>query len=229
VIPTVLRLSRDYFPKWNDNICLCNWDVAYLLCGRKLTFRRAYGVSNNALCGDNFRLSFLLWPDYQWLNRLSDFHEIWCRSSLQKVYLTSVSFVTIGSVIIILKGVIACFYQYFPYFFWLVWVKFGVEHIHMLEFWIFPAPSLVTIPTGLLRLPKGAGVWRKLHSEEVNSLHFSSKIIWVTKDMMGRTCGMHAREEKYRVLVRIRKGKRQPAKRRRRWENNIKTHCLKIG
>jgi hypothetical protein len=40
---------------------------------------------------------------------------------------------------------------------------------------------------------------------------------------------MPARESKYRVLARIREGKGQPARRRRRWANNIKIHGIKIG
>jgi hypothetical protein len=68
--------------------------------------------------------------------------------------------------------------------------------------------------------PKGSGVWRKLHNDELNDLHCSSKIVWVIKSKRMRWAGHVARMAEvrgvYRVLVGKPEGNRAMGRPRRR-------------
>jgi len=75
--------------------------------------------------------------------------------------------------------------------------------------------------------------WGKLHNEELNDLYFSPNIVWVVKSKRMRWAGhvAHMRERRrvYRILVGNPDGKRSLGRRRRRWENNIKTDIQEVG
>jgi hypothetical protein len=86
--------------------------------------------------------------------------------------------------------------------------------------------------------PKGdevkgvTGVSRKLHNTELHGLHSSSNIVQVIKSRIMRWAGHLARmgEERgmYRVLVGKPEGNRSLARRRCRWEDNIKIDLLEV-
>jgi hypothetical protein len=77
------------------------------------------------------------------------------------------------------------------------------------------------------------GEWRKLHNEELNDLYSLSSIVRVVKwrrmrwaehvARMGEDRGVH------RVLVEKPEEKRQLARPRHRWEDNIKMDLQEIG
>jgi len=73
---------------------------------------------------------------------------------------------------------------------------------------------------------KVTGEWRKLHNEDLNDLYCSSDIIRVIKSRRMRwAVHVASTAEKrivYRVLVGRCEGKRPLARRRLRWEDNIK-------
>ena len=75
--------------------------------------------------------------------------------------------------------------------------------------------------------------WGKLHNEELNDLYFSPNIVWVVKSKRMRWAGhvarMRERRRVYRILVGNPDGKRPLGRRRRRWENNIKTDIQEVG
>jgi hypothetical protein len=77
------------------------------------------------------------------------------------------------------------------------------------------------------------GSWRKLHNDELHSLHSSSNILRVIKSRRMRWAVHVARmgEERYiyRVLVGRPKGKRSLGRPRRRWEDNSKLDLREIG
>jgi hypothetical protein len=70
------------------------------------------------------------------------------------------------------------------------------------------------------------GVWRKLHSEELNDLHSSSNMVRLIKSRRMRWAGHVARmgEKRgdYRALVGKPEGNIPLGRRRRRWQDNIK-------
>jgi hypothetical protein len=70
------------------------------------------------------------------------------------------------------------------------------------------------------------GSWRKLHNDELHSLHSSPNIVRVIKSRRMRWAGHVARMRDgrgvYRVLVWRPEGKRPLGRPRRRWEDNIK-------
>ena len=77
--------------------------------------------------------------------------------------------------------------------------------------------------------PKKDGVtgeWRKLHSEELNSLYSSPNIVRVIKSRRMRWAGHVPRMEEGRVVHKVLmgkpEGKRPLGRPRRRWEDNIK-------
>jgi hypothetical protein len=70
-----------------------------------------------------------------------------------------------------------------------------------------------------------AGVWRRLHNEELHNLYTSSHIIRVIKSRRMRWTGHVARMGGMRcnLLVGKRERKRPLGRPRRRWEDNIRT------
>jgi hypothetical protein len=87
--------------------------------------------------------------------------------------------------------------------------------------------------------PKGdevtgvTGVSRKLHNAELHDLYSSPNIVRAIKSRRMRWVGHVARlgEERgvYRVLVGKPEGNRSLARRRCRWEDNIKMDLLEVG
>jgi hypothetical protein len=77
------------------------------------------------------------------------------------------------------------------------------------------------------------GSWRKLHNDELHSLHSSPNIVRVIKSWRMRWAGHVARMGKgrsvYRVLVGRPGGERPLGRPRRRWEDNIKMDLREIG
>jgi hypothetical protein len=74
------------------------------------------------------------------------------------------------------------------------------------------------------------GSWRKLHNDELHSLHSSPNIVSVIKSRRMRWAGHVARMGEGRgVLVGRPEGKRPLGRPRRRWEDNIKLDLRDIG
>jgi hypothetical protein len=77
------------------------------------------------------------------------------------------------------------------------------------------------------------GSWRKLHNDELHSLHPSPNIVRVIKSRRMRWVGHVARMGEgrgvYRVLVGRPGGKRPLGRPRRRWDDNIKMDLREIG
>jgi hypothetical protein len=79
----------------------------------------------------------------------------------------------------------------------------------------------------------GDGSWRKLHNDELHSLHSSPNIIRVIKSRRMRLAAHVARMGEgrgvYRVSVGRTEGKRPLGRSRYRWEDNIKMDLREIG
>jgi hypothetical protein len=77
------------------------------------------------------------------------------------------------------------------------------------------------------------GSWKKLHNEELHSLHSLPNTVRVIKSRKLRWAGHVARmgegRNVYRVLVGRPEGKRPLGIPSRRWEDNIKLHLREIG
>jgi hypothetical protein len=77
------------------------------------------------------------------------------------------------------------------------------------------------------------GSWRKLHSDELQSLYSSPNIVRVIKSRRMRWAGhvacMKGGRGIYRALVGKPEGKRPLGRPRRRWEDNIKMDLREIG
>jgi hypothetical protein len=77
------------------------------------------------------------------------------------------------------------------------------------------------------------GSWRKLHNDELHSLHSSPNIVRVIKSRRLRWAGhvalMGEGKDVYRVLVGRPEGKRPLGRPRHRWVDNIKMDLRKIG
>jgi hypothetical protein len=77
------------------------------------------------------------------------------------------------------------------------------------------------------------GLWRKLHNDELNSLHSSVNIVRVIKSRrlqwVGHVAHMGEGRGVYRVLVGRPKCKRPLGRCRHRWEDNIKLDLQEIG
>jgi hypothetical protein len=77
------------------------------------------------------------------------------------------------------------------------------------------------------------GSWRKLHNDELYSLYSSPNIVKVIKSgrmrWAGHVEGMREGRGVCRVLVERPERKRSLGRRRRRWEDNIKTGLREVG
>jgi hypothetical protein len=77
------------------------------------------------------------------------------------------------------------------------------------------------------------GSWRKLHNNELHSLHSSPNIVRVIKSRRIRWVEHVARMAEgrgvYKVLIGRSEGKRPLGRPRRRWEDNIKLDLREIG
>jgi hypothetical protein len=80
---------------------------------------------------------------------------------------------------------------------------------------------------------EATGEWRKLHNEELDDLYSSPNIIRVIKlrrmRWVGHVAHMGAKRGAYRVLVGRPEGRRPLARRRHRWEDNIKMDLQDVG
>ena len=78
-----------------------------------------------------------------------------------------------------------------------------------------------------------AGVWRKLHNEELNDLYCSPNVVRLIKSRrmrwVGRVARVGERRVVYRVLVGKPEGKRPLGRPRRRWEDTIKMDLQEVG
>ena len=77
-----------------------------------------------------------------------------------------------------------------------------------------------------------AGVWRKLHNEELNDLYCSPNVVRLIKSRrmrwVGRVARVGERRVVYRVLVGKPEGKRPLGRPRRRWEDTIKMDLQEV-
>ena len=77
------------------------------------------------------------------------------------------------------------------------------------------------------------GEWRRLHNEELHSLHRSRNIVRVIKSRRWRWAGHVARMERsrsaFKILTGKPTGKRPLGRPRRRWEDNIRMDFEVIG
>jgi hypothetical protein len=74
--------------------------------------------------------------------------------------------------------------------------------------------------------------WRKVHTEELHNLYFSSNIVRTIKPRRMRWMGHVAHKVEMRNVYKIWVGKpegRRLGRPRNRWEHNIKTYLRKIG
>ena len=82
--------------------------------------------------------------------------------------------------------------------------------------------------------PKGDenGEWRRLHNEELYSIHRSLNIVWVIKSRRLRWAGNVARMEEgrsgFNILTDTPTGKRPLGRPKRRWEDNIGINLKEI-
>jgi hypothetical protein len=71
------------------------------------------------------------------------------------------------------------------------------------------------------------GSWRKLHNEQQHNLHSSPDTTEAPiNDEMGGACNTN---EKYKIIVGEREGKRPLGRHRCRWANNVKMHVKHKG
>ena len=77
------------------------------------------------------------------------------------------------------------------------------------------------------------GEWRRLHNEELHSLHRSPNIVCVIRSIRLRWAGHVARIEEgrsaFKILTGNPRGKRRLGAPRCRWENNIRMNPKEIG
>ena len=77
------------------------------------------------------------------------------------------------------------------------------------------------------------GKWRRLHNEELHSLHRSHNRVRIIKSRRLKWAGHIARQEEgrsaFKILTGKPKGKSPLGKPRRRWENIIRMDLKKIG
>jgi hypothetical protein len=74
--------------------------------------------------------------------------------------------------------------------------------------------------------------WRRLHSEELHDLYYSSNTVWVIKSIMrwaGYVACMEQNGSEHRVLVGKTEGTRPLGRPRYRWEDSSKTNLQDIG
>ena len=78
-----------------------------------------------------------------------------------------------------------------------------------------------------------SGEWRRLHNEELHSLHLSLNIVRVIKSRRLRWAGYVAKMEEgrsaFKILTGKPTGKRSSGRPRRRWEDNIRMDLQEIG